>query len=476
MNRQLLKCIIICTTLTYVNLHPLEENIQPNTSNLEKIDTKIGEVDTKTTTQKTQPDEVSYTLIASSASLSPSSSLSPHQISSSEATVKENDRTTENTVTKETATITTTSRPIRTRPSRSTKVPKVTTTSSKPTIVKVRPESKNGASKISAIAEETKNKKKVVTKLETKVGSENKNNSVEIPLSRKDWLKLIENEMLTYEKKTGNSPISNKNLTLISNRILKFLVDNGTTVGMDLREDKGKEMIIYHKGTSNVTINKVYGEGTETKFPPILEFVVSRIQGYFSVYAHNDTSRPLSWELSTQNSINATLREEPDDDDSSESSTSITGQDLVDQIEEQLSEYITIGDNNVTSIKLPQLIKVAYEKITSWLVPGKPDGKEEAVDEGGEVEEDEDNKDDKKKKKPSLFTTAVEAIETIWNVLDESDTSDEDTTEKDDDVKEDAELKEIPEAEIEKYSTIKESVSENIMDFINLAYTLYEAS
>ena len=37
---------------------------------------------------------------------------------------------------------------------------------------------------------------------------------------------------------------------------------------------------------------KIYGAGTESKFPPFLENLVSRIQHYFSVYKYEDQSRP----------------------------------------------------------------------------------------------------------------------------------------------------------------------------------------
>lgn len=45
---------------------------------------------------------------------------------------------------------------------------------------------------------------------------------------------------------------------------------------------------------------RIYGAGTESKFPPFLEFFVQRIQKYFSVYKYEDLSRPG---LQTQVSI-----------------------------------------------------------------------------------------------------------------------------------------------------------------------------
>lgn len=38
--------------------------------------------------------------------------------------------------------------------------------------------------------------------------------------------------------------------------------------------------------------NRIYGEGTESKFPPLLERVVQRIQNYWSVFKYEDQSRP----------------------------------------------------------------------------------------------------------------------------------------------------------------------------------------
>lgn len=37
---------------------------------------------------------------------------------------------------------------------------------------------------------------------------------------------------------------------------------------------------------------KIYGEGTEAKFPPFIERIVQRIQHYFSIYKYEDLSRP----------------------------------------------------------------------------------------------------------------------------------------------------------------------------------------
>lgn len=42
---------------------------------------------------------------------------------------------------------------------------------------------------------------------------------------------------------------------------------------------------------------KIYGAGTESKFPLLIEYLVQRMQNYFSHYVYEDMSRPGSWEL-----------------------------------------------------------------------------------------------------------------------------------------------------------------------------------
>lgn len=38
---------------------------------------------------------------------------------------------------------------------------------------------------------------------------------------------------------------------------------------------------------------KIYDDGVEHKFPPVVENLIQRIQTYFSIYRYTDTSRPL---------------------------------------------------------------------------------------------------------------------------------------------------------------------------------------
>lgn len=305
-------------------------------------------------------------------------------------------------------------------------------------------------------------------------GQHDAGSSSKQPLTRQDWLKLIENEMSTYDKKSGNSPISNKNLTIISERILKYLVENGTQVGISLREQKDGT-IKFMK--ANVTLgDKIYGEGTESKFPPILEFVVQRIQAYFSVYAHEDHSRPATTQKNEDSSnMNATLREDTDGDEGTETST-LSNDEVIDQLEDEINEFI--GSDmvkNVTQIKLPSLIKTAYEKIQSWFVPSKPSAKEEPVQESEEENAESIEGTDEKKptKKPSLIKGAYEAIEAILSVFDDIDVSDEEEKAENPETALNPQLKESQD-DLEETEAIKETVGENLYDFLKLEYTLYD--
>ncbi|XP_017080321.1 uncharacterized protein LOC108114077 [Drosophila eugracilis] len=80
---------------------------------------------------------------------------------------------------------------------------------------------------------------------------------------------------------------------------------------------------------------KIYGDGVEHKFPPILENIIQRIQTYFSVYRYTDTSKPLQRvELTTKPTEDipelTTVKAEDDED-------------LI-VIGEQ-DAYITVGDD-----------------------------------------------------------------------------------------------------------------------------------
>ncbi|TDG52558.1 hypothetical protein AWZ03_000791 [Drosophila navojoa] len=49
-----------------------------------------------------------------------------------------------------------------------------------------------------------------------------------------------------------------------------------------------------HSSQEQVKLNiKMYGDGVEHKFPPLLERIIQRIQTFFSIYRHTDTSHPV---------------------------------------------------------------------------------------------------------------------------------------------------------------------------------------
>ncbi|KAH8364382.1 hypothetical protein KR084_006436 [Drosophila pseudotakahashii] len=82
---------------------------------------------------------------------------------------------------------------------------------------------------------------------------------------------------------------------------------------------------------------KIYGDGVEHKFPPILENLIQRIQTYFSVYRYTDTSKPLQRiEVTTQSSKDSsdltTLRAEDEEE------LIVVG---------EQDAYITVGDEAV---------------------------------------------------------------------------------------------------------------------------------
>lgn len=52
------------------------------------------------------------------------------------------------------------------------------------------------------------------------------------------------------------------------------------------------------KPGENTTVIKIFGQPqvSVSKFPPIVEFLVHRIQSHFSTYVHEDLSRPPAWD------------------------------------------------------------------------------------------------------------------------------------------------------------------------------------
>ncbi|XP_034658631.1 uncharacterized protein LOC117895234 [Drosophila subobscura] len=84
---------------------------------------------------------------------------------------------------------------------------------------------------------------------------------------------------------------------------------------------------------------KIYGDGVEHKFPPLLENIIQRIQTYFSVYRYTDTSQPVRREeLPTKQVAEGELELEVD-------STTVRPGDEDDLIAiGEQDAYITVGE------------------------------------------------------------------------------------------------------------------------------------
>lgn len=55
---------------------------------------------------------------------------------------------------------------------------------------------------------------------------------------------------------------------------------------------------------------KIYGDGTESRFPLLVEYFVQRIQKYFSHYVYEDMSRPSSWDVKPNDTDNKPVSSE----------------------------------------------------------------------------------------------------------------------------------------------------------------------
>ncbi len=62
---------------------------------------------------------------------------------------------------------------------------------------------------------------------------------------------------------------------------------NNEPIARSMSPNQQPHLIIINHGPT-----RIYGAGTESKFPPFIEFFVQRIQKYFSVYKYEDLSRP----------------------------------------------------------------------------------------------------------------------------------------------------------------------------------------
>lgn len=82
---------------------------------------------------------------------------------------------------------------------------------------------------------------------------------------------------------------------------------------------------------------RIYGDGVEHKFPPILENIIQRIQTYFSVYRFTDTSKPGGLQR-------IDLTTQPPDDSPDVTTAKAENDDELIAVGEQ-DAYITVGDD-----------------------------------------------------------------------------------------------------------------------------------
>lgn len=113
----------------------------------------------------------------------------------------------------------------------------------------------------------------------------------------------------------------------------------------------------------NATINtlKIYGEGTEAKFPPFLEHFVQRIQHYFSVYKYEDLSRPA---FSSSTDMGQIIPELLDTEDATPAESPINSDEIETASSEAIVAHETISladpiNGNVDVGKLPVSTKIA---------------------------------------------------------------------------------------------------------------------
>ncbi|XP_064544598.1 uncharacterized protein LOC135432731 [Drosophila montana] len=68
-----------------------------------------------------------------------------------------------------------------------------------------------------------------------------------------------------------------------------------------------------HPGEEQSKLNiRIYGDGVEQKFPPLLENIIQRIQTFFSIYRYTDTSRPVRKdEPTTEPAVSTRRAEDP---------------------------------------------------------------------------------------------------------------------------------------------------------------------
>lgn len=148
------------------------------------------------------------------------------------------------------------------------------------------------------------------------------------------------------------------------------IIPNGTLILRSRSQNStNPQNLLRHKSVlGNVILNlkqatsnnkwdiKIYGEGTEHKLPPFLERIIQRIQTYFSVYKHTDTSALGSPTISVDNriadnvrakvnftSLDTTLLENGNSNLTQPLNT-LEGESTVQENHAELIEFIAIGE------------------------------------------------------------------------------------------------------------------------------------
>ncbi|XP_055913511.1 uncharacterized protein LOC129947105 [Eupeodes corollae] len=130
------------------------------------------------------------------------------------------------------------------------------------------------------------------------------------------------------------------------NRVVSLLIDSNTNVTSTFNISLlGNHAADAENNSFNKSLLRIYGEGIESKFPPILEMFVQRIQSFFSVYQQPllliNTSNFNQIPTTTVTVSTTTSKYEVI---SEKSNTSTTNADLIE--DQDYNELISIGEDS----------------------------------------------------------------------------------------------------------------------------------
>ncbi|EDW41828.1 uncharacterized protein LOC6606031 [Drosophila sechellia] len=134
------------------------------------------------------------------------------------------------------------------------------------------------------------------------------------------------------EFKPNGSLILRRTPNQSGNNIQDVVMLRGVLQALKVNPSKMSEI----RGETPLSL-RIYGDGVEHKFPPILENIIQRIQTYFSVYRFTDTSKPGGLqriELTTQ----------PAEDSPDVTTIKAENNDELIEVGDQ-DAYITVGDD-----------------------------------------------------------------------------------------------------------------------------------